>query len=49
METGMTSRDRSFLIRGMTAGTIIGLAAGLITALLIIAKRPELCFNFMRF
>jgi tetrahydromethanopterin S-methyltransferase subunit F len=45
----MTNPDQRILIRGIAAGTIMGLAIGLITALLIIATRPELCLNFMRY
>jgi tetrahydromethanopterin S-methyltransferase subunit F len=40
-ESEMTISEQKVLIRGVAAGTIMGLAIGLMTALLI-AIRPEL-------
>ena len=37
----MTNGEQKMLVRGVAAGTIIGLAIGLITALFI-AMKPEL-------
>ena len=43
----MTNGEQKMLVRGVAAGTMMGLAIGLITALLI-AMKPELFAGMIR-